>query len=255
MQHLSLLIAALQWPVCLSVPLPVCLSVPLSACLSVCHSVCLPVSCSVSLLLVCRCHYLLSRSLYLSLCISICFCLSHCLSTPLSLCLPLCLPVFRSFAGNFHLMLHRFRAKRLFHWLPATSLPLSSRCPYVFPWRLVVVLNGSTGLVWQHKRAIVTATAAASGYFLAKTDFSCCLVFLTSCRASSLQSPLSLSLAADLYRTWGQSTDRQVQHAWVIGSCHYNCISSSTELDRQIEWNRETESLCCREREGGDREI
>lgn len=53
-------------------------------------------------------------------------CQPHCLPVCPVCRLSLCLPVFRSFAGNFHLMLHRFRAKRLFHWLPATFLSLPS---------------------------------------------------------------------------------------------------------------------------------
>lgn len=104
--------------VCLFHCLPVSLSVCLSLCLLACNLLCVPLiglsglHCPHSVCLSLSLFLLLSTLVYSTVPVYV---LSHCLSTPLSACLPHCLPVFRSFAGNFHLMLHRFRAKRLFH--------------------------------------------------------------------------------------------------------------------------------------------
>lgn len=161
--------------------------------------------------LVCRCHCLLSvqllhfLSLLLSLSLYLCVflsalvystaCLPHCHSVCPTVCLSVCLflsILCRQLPLNVALISRLKTISLTASYLPSfllpSSLPPSSSCPYAFSWRLVVALNGSTGLVWQLKRAIVTA-AAPSGYFLAKTGFSCCLVFLTSCRASSWPSP------------------------------------------------------------------
>lgn len=151
-------------------------------------------------------------------------------------------------------MLHRFHAKRRFRWLLSSLLsdPALPACPS-FP-QLPLLMASRCRPKWVNSSTLVTQTANCHSF--------CYCFWLISGQkptsawlglAVSSRSPL-LFFSIDLYRSCGQSTERQVQHAWIIGSCHYNCSSSSTELDRQMKKEARRKSIEYRERERGKAE-